>query len=354
MVDGAFDNLPGAGKPLPTDENVFEAISGEALAHRILKNAGCAPPWVERGKEIRVSLQRAKEVLALDVARMLLNETKVNEMKPSARANETLGAHGSVLSTAAAAVALAHRHASQRQLTSIHRHDEQAEQKDNKPDASATVNTHKDSAVKNDGNTLAKISSHDEIAIAASLLADSTEALAFAQSAAEAGDSISELSHAQKAISAALLQCNGRLPIWDDLRRNFDAKVMEINKQIMDYNLIAPNVAQQICSLNSERELAAALKAVPQQASTALHARPHDGRRGVLLTSGQAGDIGYFDMSTRTDFAVAEPVSFSIFSLFAELFTPPPPPPPQQLVRHSGPRMIQGSWTIRATDSHTL
>ena len=55
MVAGAFDNLPGAGKPLVSTENAFEAMSGDALAHRILKNAGCAPAWVEQGKAIRYS-----------------------------------------------------------------------------------------------------------------------------------------------------------------------------------------------------------------------------------------------------------------------------------------------------------
>ena len=38
----------GAGKPLAPTENAFEAMSGDALAHRILKNAGCAPAWVEQ------------------------------------------------------------------------------------------------------------------------------------------------------------------------------------------------------------------------------------------------------------------------------------------------------------------
>ena len=46
MASGVFDDLPGAGKPLPVEENAFEAMSGEALAHRILKDAGCAPAWV--------------------------------------------------------------------------------------------------------------------------------------------------------------------------------------------------------------------------------------------------------------------------------------------------------------------
>ena len=43
MASGAFDDLPGAGKPLQREENVFEAMSGDALAHRVLKNAGIAP-----------------------------------------------------------------------------------------------------------------------------------------------------------------------------------------------------------------------------------------------------------------------------------------------------------------------
>ena len=30
------------------------------MAHRILKNAGCAPAWVETNKEIRTALLRAR------------------------------------------------------------------------------------------------------------------------------------------------------------------------------------------------------------------------------------------------------------------------------------------------------
>ena len=68
MATGAFDNLPGAGKPLKREENVFEQISGDAMAHRILKNAGIAPGWVEQRKEIRAALAKARIELALDWA----------------------------------------------------------------------------------------------------------------------------------------------------------------------------------------------------------------------------------------------------------------------------------------------
>jgi hypothetical protein len=48
--EGAFDHLPGAGKPLPADD---AALVPEELraAYRILKNAGFVPPEVEARRE---------------------------------------------------------------------------------------------------------------------------------------------------------------------------------------------------------------------------------------------------------------------------------------------------------------
>ena len=58
---GAFENLEGAGKPLEArEENPYEDMSGMRVAHRILKNAGCAPAWVEQGKRIRLLLREAR------------------------------------------------------------------------------------------------------------------------------------------------------------------------------------------------------------------------------------------------------------------------------------------------------
>lgn len=48
--DGAFDRLPGTGRPLVFDEpNVPEELR---LAHKILKNAGFLPPEIEVKKQI--------------------------------------------------------------------------------------------------------------------------------------------------------------------------------------------------------------------------------------------------------------------------------------------------------------
>ena len=47
---GAFDNLPGSGKPIPFETpNVPDELR---LAHKILKNAGYLPPQIEVKKQI--------------------------------------------------------------------------------------------------------------------------------------------------------------------------------------------------------------------------------------------------------------------------------------------------------------
>jgi DnaJ homolog subfamily C member 28 len=51
MERGEFDNLEGTGKPLNLEENPFEP-TGLHLIHKILKDNGFAPYWIELGKEI--------------------------------------------------------------------------------------------------------------------------------------------------------------------------------------------------------------------------------------------------------------------------------------------------------------
>jgi hypothetical protein len=59
---GQFDNLPGQGKPLHLDDEAF--VDPEwRLANRLLKNAGFAPDWIERDREIRLSLEAARSAL---------------------------------------------------------------------------------------------------------------------------------------------------------------------------------------------------------------------------------------------------------------------------------------------------
>jgi hypothetical protein len=51
MADGRFDDLPHQGQRLPIED---DAAAGEwALAFRMLRNAGVAPPWIEADKAVR-------------------------------------------------------------------------------------------------------------------------------------------------------------------------------------------------------------------------------------------------------------------------------------------------------------
>jgi DnaJ homolog subfamily C member 28 len=59
---GAFDNLPGAGKPLQLDENPF---AGErALAFSLLKSHQLAPREVELAREVDEERRHAEEIVA--------------------------------------------------------------------------------------------------------------------------------------------------------------------------------------------------------------------------------------------------------------------------------------------------
>lgn len=52
--DGAFENLPGSGRPLhlEDDRHIPEDLR---LAHKVLKNADCLPPEVQLRKDIRAT-----------------------------------------------------------------------------------------------------------------------------------------------------------------------------------------------------------------------------------------------------------------------------------------------------------
>jgi DnaJ family protein C protein 28 len=62
MERGEFDDLSGKGEPVDLRENPFEDPDVRT-AHRLLRNAGFAPAWVEERKEIDASLQRAQVTL---------------------------------------------------------------------------------------------------------------------------------------------------------------------------------------------------------------------------------------------------------------------------------------------------
>lgn len=59
---GDFDNLPGVGKPLQLDENVY--AGGKAMAYHLLKQNNAAPPELERRNEIDRMLASVERELA--------------------------------------------------------------------------------------------------------------------------------------------------------------------------------------------------------------------------------------------------------------------------------------------------
>ena len=63
MERGEFDDLPGKGKPLDTSENPFEDPEMR-MAHRMLRNAGFAPLWIEERKDIDAEFDHARHQLS--------------------------------------------------------------------------------------------------------------------------------------------------------------------------------------------------------------------------------------------------------------------------------------------------
>ena len=63
MAEGAFDNLRGQGRPLNLEENPYEDPSLR-MAHRLLRNNGFAPPWVEEAKDLQREIDAALQQLA--------------------------------------------------------------------------------------------------------------------------------------------------------------------------------------------------------------------------------------------------------------------------------------------------
>ena len=57
MEEGAFEHLQGAGKPLDLTEDPFVPPSLR-MAHRLLKNNGLAPAWMEEAREIEAESRR--------------------------------------------------------------------------------------------------------------------------------------------------------------------------------------------------------------------------------------------------------------------------------------------------------
>ena len=63
MEAGEFDDRAGTGQPIDLSENPFEDPDWRT-AHRLLRNAGFAPSWIEERKDIDAELEAARIVLA--------------------------------------------------------------------------------------------------------------------------------------------------------------------------------------------------------------------------------------------------------------------------------------------------
>lgn len=60
---GEFDNLPGKGKPIDLNENPFEDPDLRVV-HKLLRNAGFAPAWIEERKDIDAQFELAHQTLS--------------------------------------------------------------------------------------------------------------------------------------------------------------------------------------------------------------------------------------------------------------------------------------------------
>jgi hypothetical protein len=63
IENGEFDDLPGKGEPIDLRENPFEDPDLRVV-HRLLRNAGFGPAWIEERKDIDAELAAAQGTLS--------------------------------------------------------------------------------------------------------------------------------------------------------------------------------------------------------------------------------------------------------------------------------------------------
>ena len=59
---GEFDNLPGKGQPVDLSKNPFEDPDLRVV-HKLLRDAGFAPAWIEERKDIDATFEAARQTL---------------------------------------------------------------------------------------------------------------------------------------------------------------------------------------------------------------------------------------------------------------------------------------------------
>eukprot|EP00966_Prymnesium_polylepis_P242490 5607528-Prymnesium_polylepis.2 len=79
LAEGELDDLSGSFAPLrQRDENPFEDLAGLTVVHRVLKNHGSGPPWVEQHKLIKVGLAASRQQLARHYFEMLVEQSRAD------------------------------------------------------------------------------------------------------------------------------------------------------------------------------------------------------------------------------------------------------------------------------------
>ena len=89
MARGEFDNLAGAGKPLP-EEDLSGVPEELRMAYKVLKNAGCLPPEVELRREIVNLRDLVRSVEDEEERRKRLKELQFKLMKLEMMRNRPL------------------------------------------------------------------------------------------------------------------------------------------------------------------------------------------------------------------------------------------------------------------------
>lgn len=295
LREGGFDNLPGRMKPLAREhehENIFEILAGESTAHRILKQMGCAPLWVERGKEIRTRHARARAEL----------RDSYLDYLDHAIAGHTGAPSPATIDAAAAARAMAERVAGAR---------------------AASIAGARSKAMLSRSSVCSSLE-----------LAAARKAVAAAQAAAGRAES-----GAARAATGGLAPVTP-LPLprlgggssdggraawdgasearWDEAVRLFEHRVAETNKRIASYNLLVPGLWQQLAPLALGPAIERALHEAEQELERgrrprARGARPHRAT-GV---SGQRSLTAF-----GATFAMADVEMPSLANVLAEMFGP--------------------------------
>jgi hypothetical protein len=79
MERGEFEDLRGAGKPLTLDDDPYVPADWR-LAFKILKDAGVAPEWIEKGKAIRAELEALAALLEREVHHQRARRARLNTL----------------------------------------------------------------------------------------------------------------------------------------------------------------------------------------------------------------------------------------------------------------------------------